>query len=190
MHHKFCSIFFISALSLIVATTAYAQPQKGRFINASFGIGITFPYDDFDISGSGFYAQAEYVMGIKTWFGVRPYAGFIFTSPADSDNPNLADFKVSSKAFMVGGKVRVVAPIPWAAPFIEIGVGASIGTFETFTPLTNIDESGVFIHIPYSLGLALGPKHNVELAVTYYEHPSLEQVNGGVGITLSFPLIN
>lgn len=185
----FRRVILILILGIFFCTKAFAQPQKGRFLNGNIGLGVSFPYENIDIGSTGFYAQAEYVFGIKKWFGFRPYAGFISTSPnQDLTSSNLSQFEVTTRAFLVGGKIRVAAPIPWVAPFIEFGFGASVGSFDTYTPYTNKSEKGLLYHIPYSLGLALGPKHNVEVAFTYYEHPSMEQVSGAAAIGLSFPI--
>ncbi len=179
---------FLAVIFLFLfADCAKAQPNKGESIEVAIGLGLSLPYDDLDISGSGFYAQGEYVFALTSWFGLRPYAGFIITS-ADENDDYVPDYKVTSKAFLLGGKARIAAPIPWVAPYIEIGVGASVGKFETYTPYTNLEKSGLFVHIPITLGLALGPKNNVEVAFTYYVHPAVEQISGAAAIGLSFPL--
>jgi hypothetical protein len=189
MSTTFRAIFTISVFTIFLTNLANAQPRIGKFIDVSVGLGLTAPYDDVDITGSGFYAQAEYVFGISKWFGIRPYAGLIITSPDKNVNQqNQPEYKVTSKAFLIGGKARIVAPIPWVAPYFEIGVGASIGSFETYTPFTNIKKNGIAMHIPFTIGLALGPKHNLDLAFTYYYQPSVEQFSGATAIGFSFPL--
>lgn len=166
-----------------------AQTRKGEFINASIGLGISSPDDESDIFGNGFYAQGEYILNLNTWFGLRPYAGLILTSPDSSDNQeNQSAYEVTSKAFLLGGKIRATAPIPWIAPYFEIGVGASMGSFKTFTPLTNIEENGILFHVPFSIGLALGRKNSFEIEYTYYFQPSVEQACGAVAIGYTFPL--
>ncbi|NMH88866.1 hypothetical protein [Flavivirga algicola] len=44
------------------------------------------------------------------------------------------------------------------------------------------------IHIPFSLGVAVGRNHNIELALAYHAYPSVEQFNGAFAFGLSFPL--
>src|SRR5690606_7662679 len=129
------------------------------------------------------------VFGLTKWFGVRPYAGLVLTS-ADNNNDRQTQsaYKATSKAFLLGGKVRITGPIPWVAPYIEIGLGASIGSFITYTPYTNKEDNGLIMHIPFSIGLALGPKHNFDIAFTYYEHPSVDQFAGAAAFGFSFPL--
>jgi hypothetical protein len=133
--------------------------------------------------------QGEYVLGITTWFSVRPYAGFI-TASTDKDDIRAfpSEYEVTTNAFLLGGKVRVLAPIPWFAPFFEIGLGASLGRFKTITSLANTNKKGLALHIPFNLGVALGPKHNIELAFVYYVNPYEEQVSGGAALGFSIPL--
>jgi hypothetical protein len=190
MSSTFRNFFVIVIFTITLPNLVKAQPRKGKFINASIGLGITGPYDQSDISGSGFYAQGEYVLGLSKWFGIRPYAGLILTSPKKIvDQQNQPEYKVTSKAFLLGGKARILAPIPYVAPYFEIGVGVSMGSFQTYTPLTNnISKNGLIMHIPFSIGLALGRKHSVDFAFTYYYQPSVEQFSGAVALGFTFPL--
>ena len=152
---------------------------------------MSAPYDDIDVTDTGFYLQAEYVLVLSKWIDLRPYAGLILTKSDGIDlNENPTPYKATSKAFLIGGKTRLTAPIPYVAPYFEIGIGASIGAFETFTLYTDIDKSGLVFHIPFSLGLELGRDHNVDLAITYYFQPSVEQFSGAAAIGISIPLRN
>jgi hypothetical protein len=189
MNSNFYKIFPL--FTIFFSCIINAQQKTGEYINASLGYGISAPYDEADISGSGFYAQGEYVFSMSKWFSVRPYAGIIFTSENKSENQqNLLNYKVTSKAFLLGGKARICAPIPYIAPYLETGLGTSIGAFETYTPSTNISKNGLGIHIPFSIGVALGKKHKIDIAFTYYYHPSLKQFSGATAFGLSFPLNN
>ena len=180
-------------LSLIIIlfaiTQVKAQLIKEKSIDASIGFGISAPYDDVDIYGSGFYLQGEYVLTLTKWIDIRPYAGLILTK-ADNNNQNAAEYKSTANAFLIGGKTRITAPIPWVAPYVELGIGASIGSFETVTPFTNINDSGLIMHIPFSIGLELGRKHNFDIAFTYYFHNSVEQFAGAAAFGISIPLNN
>ena len=167
----------------------YAQPNVGKFIDVSAGIGLCAPIDESELDGSGFYAQAEYVWSPLSWFGVRPYAGVIIAS-GKGEEPGTTDLKIKSNAALLGTKVRLVAPIPYVAPFIEAGIGASIGSFETHTEYTNLKKNGVLLHIPVSLGLALGRKHAVEVKFTYYFHDAVDQFSGAAAVGFAFPLDN
>jgi len=181
-------------LLIIVLTSNLIEAQfiKEKSINAQIGYGISVPYNSVDeIADDGFFAQGELVLKAASWFEFRPYAGFILTSSNGKDlNDNPTNEKAESKAFLLGGKIRVRAPIPWVAPYIETGIGASIGKFETFTAFNNIDKSGIIYHIPFSLGLELGRNNNVDLGLTYFFQPSVEQFVGAFAIGLTFPLNN
>nr|WP_313809656.1 hypothetical protein [Allomuricauda sp.] len=163
-----------------------AQPKQGRFIDVSIGLGISAYDGDVDFSGSGFYFQGEYVYAPKKWLGLRPYLGLILTS--GDDNTTFPDSEVATNAVLIGGKARILAPIPWVAPYLEAGIGASIGSFETLTPFTNISRSGLVAHIPVSIGLALGKRHGLDIAFSYYYHPSVDQFAGAAAFGLSFRL--
>lgn len=182
------NFFVIVLFTTCLSNSVKAQPRKGRFIDVSVGLGLSAPYDDIDISGSGFYAQGEYVFGLTKWVGIRPYAGIVITSPDTNNLQYQQDYKVTSKAFLFGGKARICAPIPWVAPYFEIGVGASIGSFETYTPFTDIKENGILMHVPFSLGLALGRKHNIDVAFTYYFTPAAKQFSGAAAFGFTFPI--
>jgi len=184
-------------LSLILIFTLFFSNQanaqtEGRFIKASIGFGSsTSDYEEENpevIDGFGFYTQGEYIIGLTRWFSVRPYAGAIFTSTDDDKVKNPQGYKVETNAFLLGTKVRLCAPIPWVAPFIETGIGASIGSFKTYTNYVNEKKSGVFAHIPIGLGLALGRKNNIEIGVSFYSNLSTKQSFGGFAAGYSFPL--
>lgn len=177
-------------VAVFATTQINAQFIKEKSINASIGYGMSFPYDNVDISSSGFYAQGELVLTVTKWFDLRPYVGFISTKTSSEDLDLYPDYKSLIGAVMIGGKTRVSAPIPWFAPYLEIGIGTSIGSFKTITPFTNIDKNGLALHIPFSIGVALGPKNNVDIAFTYNIHNSVEQVAGAMAVGLSFPIDN
>lgn len=189
MKRQLKKVFLLVFCVVLFPSITKAQPNKGEFINVAVGLGITAPNDNAAQSGTGFYAQGEYVLGLKKWFGIRPYAGVIFTSASKTDDQGKPTmYKVSSNAFMLGGKFRILAPIPYFAPYLETGVGLSIGSFETYTPKTDIKRSGFITHIPFSVGVALGKKHKIDLAFTYYFQPSVEQFSGATAIGYTFPI--
>ena len=175
---------------IMTANLVDAQFIKKKSINAQIGYGLSAPNNSVDeIVDDGFFVQGELVLKVTSWLELRPYAGLILTSSNGKDiNGNPTDEKAESKAFLLGGKARVRAPIPWVAPYIEIGIGTSIGKFETFTAFDNIDKSGIIYHIPFSLGLELGRKNNVDLGFTYYFQPSVEQYAGAFAVGITFPL--
>ncbi|MBL86243.1 MAG: hypothetical protein CMO82_06250 [Winogradskyella sp.] len=180
----------IALLLVIVTYTSYAQSKYEKEINAEIGLGLTSPYESTtDIVSTGFFIQGEYVVKIKSWLELRPYAGFITTSSngKDIDN-NPTNEKVETKAFLLGGKARLRAPIPWVAPYLEVGIGGSIGKFETFTDYTNIEKSGFTYHIPIAFGLELGKNNGVDIGFRYFFLPSAEQFAGAFAVGISFPL--
>lgn len=190
------NFFLITIFTFIFSNSAKAQPRVGNFINVSVGLGSSTSnkiesygnQNELDVDGDGFYAQGEYIFGITRWFGLRPYAGLLITS-TDGGNPQSdPNYKVTTKAFLLGGKARICAPIPWIAPFIETGIGTSIGSFQTFTPSTNYKKNTALLHIPLSFGLALGPKHNIEIAATFYFTPAASQFSGVMAAGFSFPI--
>lgn len=190
------NFFLIIIFTFVFSNPAKAQPRVGNSINVSVGIGVSTSknienygnQNELDVDGDGFYAQGEYIFGITKWFGLRPYAGLLLTS-SDGGNPHgEPNYKVTTKAFLLGGKARLCAPIPYVAPFFEIGIGTSIGSFQTFTPSTNYKKSTALIHVPVNFGLALGRKHNIEIAVSYYITPSANQLSGAMAIGYSFPI--
>ncbi len=176
-------------LMIVASMQVDAQLVKDKSINVAIGLGLSYPTDAIDVSGSGFYVQGEYVNTLKKRIDIRPYAGLILTKKnSDYNDRHGTDFKSSANALLIGGKARIMAPIPWVAPYVEIGIGASFGSFETLTPVTNIDKSGVFLHIPWAIGLKLGPNRTYDISFSYYEHPAVKQSIGAAAIGFSFPL--
>ena len=174
-------------LTLILSVNfIHAQFIKEKSINLQIGYGLTVAdYGLTDSYDDGLFLQGELVLKVLSWVELRPYAGIIYTS--SGGNEPLDDI-VTSKALLLGGKTRVRAPIPWVAPYVEIGMGTSIGKFETLTPFDNIERSGLIYHIPFSLGLELGRRNNFDLGFTYFFQPTVEQYAGAVAIGLTFPL--
>ncbi|MEM6515826.1 MAG: hypothetical protein AAF688_06550 [Bacteroidota bacterium] len=177
-------------LFLLFAQMGFTQPEKGQFISANIGFAVNIPYEEYDeTEGIGFYLHGEYAYNLTNWFGIRPYAGLIFVNSENEERfPGEPEYFVRSNGFNFGLKARIYAPIPWIAPFLESGVGASIGTFETFTPNTNLSANGISLHIPFTIGLAIGRDHGTELAFSYYFNGEARQIFGGFGFGLTFPL--
>ncbi|AOC94001.1 hypothetical protein BB050_00862 [Flavobacterium anhuiense] len=188
--------YIILLFAILLSSITQAQ-TTGNFIKASIGYGSSSSYyiedygsqDEVDVMGGGLYLQGEYIIGLKSWFSVRPYAGAIFESVDKNQNiQNQPQYKVTTNAFLMGGKVRFCAPIPWVAPFIEGGIGTSMGKFETFTPNVNFNKSTVLLHIPFSIGLAVGRHNNFEIGISGYFHPAAKQSTGVFAIGYNFPL--
>jgi len=107
--------------TIITFTQVKAQLIKEKSIDASIGYGISAPFDDVDITGSGFYLQGEYVLTLAKWIDIRPYAGIILTK-ADDNEQNASEYKSTANAFLIGGKTRITISIPWVAPYLEFGI--------------------------------------------------------------------
>lgn len=188
--------YIILLFAILLSSITQAQ-TTGNFIKASIGYGSSSSYyiedygsqDEVDVMGGGLYLQGEYIIGLKSWFSVRPYAGAIFESVDKNQNiQNQPQYKVTTNAFLMGGKVRFCAPIPWVAPFIEGGIGTSMGKFETFTPNVDFNKSTILLHIPFSIGLAVGRYNNFEIGISGYFHPAAKQSTGVFAIGYNFPL--
>jgi len=175
---------------MLTSSLAEAQFIKEKSINAQIGLGLSAPNNSADeIVDDGLFVQGDLVLKVASWVEIRPYAAFIWTTSNGKDlNGNTTDEKAESKAFLLGGKARVRAPIPWVAPYLEIGIGTSMGKFETFTAFDNIDKSGIIYHIPFSFGLELGRNNNVDLGFAYFFQPSVEQYAGAFAVGITFPL--
>lgn len=179
----------LAGLLVLASHRVQAQFIEEKALDVSIGLGISAPNDEYDILGDGFYAQAELVLIHSAWFDLRPYAGVVFTKTAGEYKEKEAlGYKSTANAFMFGGKTRLTAPIPWVAPYVEIGVGGSIGSFETVTPYTDIQDSGLFLHIPFSFGLELGRGHIINIEFTYYFHESVQQFSGAAALGVTIPL--
>lgn len=179
----------LTLILIFLGSVGVQAQNKEKAIDVSIGFGLSAPYEEVDYYGRGFYAQGEYVLSLNKWIDLRPYAGVVLTRMNERDpliNPE--NHTSTANAFLFGGKTRLTAPIPWVAPYLEVGVGGSAGSFETVTLYTDIKDSGLFVHIPFSLGIELGPSHNVNLEFTYYYHNSVEQFAGAAAVGLSFPV--
>lgn len=181
-------------LLVLILTSNYVDAQfiKEKSLNIQIGYGVTVPYNSIgEIADAGFFAQGELVLKAASWIEFRPYVGFISTNSNGKDlNDNPTIEKAESRGLLLGGKARVRAPIPWVAPYIEIGIGTSIGKFETFTAFDDISKNGIIYHIPLSFGLELGRNNNVDLGFAYYFQPSVKQAAGAFALGITFPLPN
>lgn len=182
----------VLTIFLVILASARVQGQfieeKAQYV--SLGLGMSAPYEQIDVfQNPGVYAQGEYVLNPANWIDFRPYAGLILTKFKEVDPDEVEErYRSSANALLLGAKARITAPVPFVAPYFEIGVGASLGSFETFTPTTSIEKSGMFLHIPVSLGLKLESFTNLDVKLTYYYHNNLEQFIGAAAIGLSFPV--
>ena len=158
-------------------------------VELSIGFGMSVPYDEVGYFGLGLHAQGEYVLDVNEWVDLRQYAGYILAEMnGDLSGTYDPGDKATANAVLFGGKARFRIPMDWVAPYAEVGIGGSIGSFETVTANTNIEERGVFAHIPFSLGMELGPRHNWNVEVTSYFHTGVKQFTGAMSIGFTFPI--
>jgi hypothetical protein len=173
--------------------TALAQPwedaQPQHFISAQLGLGVSTPLEDVDGSGVGGYGQVEYIYRYVEWATPRAYVGALITGSNSDCGANVAPCEVSANIAFLGVKLRLLAPIPYVAPFVELGVGGSVGALRTRVDGW-VDESkdGVTYHIPVGLGLALGSEHEYELSFQYLVHPRERNLGGAFAFGLTFAL--
>lgn len=174
---------------ILASTPVKAQSYMEEVIDVSLGYGISVPYDELGYHGFGIFAQGEYLFQVNEWIDLRPYAGYIL---AEMDGDLSGSFdpgdKSTANAVLFGGKARLRIPVHWVAPFVELGIGGSIGSFETVTVNTNVNERGVFAHIPFSIGVELGPRHNMNVKLTSYFHTGVEQFVGAAAIGIRIPI--
>ena len=118
----------------LTSNLSQAQIFEKKAMSVQVGYGLSTPsYSDKEIVNDGFFLQGEYVLIISSWVEIRPYAGLIVTSSNGKDlNGNPTDEKAETKAFIIGGKARLILPIPYVAPYVEFGLGSSIGAYECF----------------------------------------------------------
>lgn len=182
---------FVCALLLVLSLqSSNAQFVKEKSIGALIGFVASIPFNSAeDPSSTGFFTQGELILKLASWAELRPYVGVVVTDSQGYDlDGNLSNEKAETKALMLGGKARLRAPIPWFAPYIELGVGNSIGKFDTFTAFTDIEKDGIIPHIPISFGVELGKRNNVDLGLAFYSQPTVEQMVGVFAFGLAFPI--
>lgn len=183
----------VVVLVLSSAARAGAQPLQPReplrLLQVLGGVGVTFAEDQDRYSGQGLggYLGAELVFRPGSFFQPRLYAGALATFP-DADSCRAAPCDVESKIFFLGAKVRLMAPIPYVGPFVDVGLGASLGYLRTLDLDHDERVRGAAFHIPFALGLAIGKRHELDLSFSYLVHPAQDQVAGAFAFGLGFPL--
>jgi hypothetical protein len=159
---------------------------------ASIGFGISASTrSDVNVIGSGFYASGEFVLVPNLWVSPRVYGGLLLTSTESSRCSGVTPCNVEAKIGFLGAKGRLTIPIPYVAPFFEVGIGVSAGTITTeVDSIVSKDFTGLTYHIPFALGLSLGEMHHyiVDLAFSYLFHPALSQFDGALAVSMAFPL--
>jgi hypothetical protein len=185
--------FAAAALLVMAAFPAAAAEESPRAVSVSAGLGFAFPTDQnghgVPGNGAGAYAEGEYVFRLAHWFTPRAYAGFVYAPPESNCGTNVAPCDVSARIVFAGGKARLMAPIPYVGPFFELGVGLSAGHLSTQSgTVVAHDSTGVFVDVPFALGIAFGDRHQYAFKFDYLFHPEQQQFTGAAALGLSFDL--
>lgn len=161
------------------------------------GLGLTFTSDSSrdrsgdgaqDGRGEGGFAEVEYVFRPGSVFSPRLYGGLLVTFPQHDSCHIQPACDVEAQIGFMGAKLRVMAPIPWFGPYIELGLGLSAGEMRTLDGPIDETSSGVVPHIPVALGIALGRRNQYDFAFSYLFHPGPRQVGGAVAFGFGFPI--
>jgi hypothetical protein len=157
------------------------------------GFAYSYPNDrESDVVGNGFHAKLEYVYGVTSYFAWKPYAGLFMTWQDVDDREQYCKrtfpCEATSQIVQLGSKLRLAAPIPWLAPFIELGVGLSLGVSRIELGDDERFTSGLGFNLPFALGVALGPEHSVEITIVFYQHYRAEQFLAAFMLGFRIPL--
>lgn len=188
LHRPTVAIFSTLGLGLllVLAPTQLTAQWIGDY-QASGGLGVSFSPDR-DGGGIGGSLLLERNVGSAAWGGGRVYAGgFLSSATSDLCSTAVEPCSVSSQIAVVGAKVKLLVPIPYVGPFIEVGAGLSIGSLENrIGAAFDQVHSGVMVHIPIGLGLAFGSRHQHDLSIDYFAHPGRNHVTGSFSIGVGF----
>lgn len=186
------------AVLAITAAVAVGVPhdvsaQLRRDGQAVAALGFAFPGEPHDAYGVG--AGMSYDRGIwgPDWAQVRVYGGGFFSrTRAESCARSVEPCTVSSNIGVAGAKLRLLAPIPYVAPYFEFGMGTSLGSVTTRVgaygayPLLDESHSGVLFHVPLAWGFAFGRNYRHKVSLEYFVHPGRKHVTGvlalGIGL--------
>jgi hypothetical protein len=163
-----------------LAHPALAQPGLGKapqWLQVAGGLGGSFTLvDGANGTGSGGYVAVELLSPTYEWATGSLYSGVLLTRPEGDCGPGVFPCDLSAGIFFLGAKGRLVAPIPWVAPFFELGVGISIGRTTTLNgAVVEAEAKGFIPHWLWGLGLALGPHNEFSLSLQYLEHTRGQQ---------------
>jgi len=183
----------VMALLAGAAHAAAADDESSRAVGVAAGLGFAFPerQNGQDVSGrgTGAFAEAEYIFRPAHWFTPRLYAGVLLAAPDSNCGAGVVPCDVSAKIFFAGAKFRLMAPIPYVGPFIELGFGASAGHISTRSgQKVDVTGDGIMYHVPVALGLALGGRHQFEIAFQYLFHPEQKEFCGAAALGLTLEL--
>jgi hypothetical protein len=182
-------------LATVVAAvlTTFGAPalaEEGPFLGISAGVGLsTVNSSGVAGGGTGAYGRADYLFWRDSWFTPALYTGLLLTRSDRDCGAGVVPCDVSSQLLFAGGRVRFMAPIPYVGPFVELGIGASLGHISTQSgAAADVRWTGATYHIPWAVGVAFGERHEWEIAFEYMVHPEQNQTNGAVAVGFGFRL--
>jgi hypothetical protein len=181
-------------LAFTLAPAFASAQQAGPAFEPSLGFASSLPNNyDRDLAGHGFHAKLEYVHSITSYFAWKPYAGLFMTWQDEGDLERYCArlaprCEATSQIVQLGSKLRLAVPIPWLAPFIELGLGLSAGVSRTETPEERRFTSGLAFNLPFAFGVALGPQHSVEISAAMYQVYRADQFLGAFMLGFHIPL--
>lgn len=183
------SFFALSALSaLLGSATARAEPRPD-LLELGAGVGYTLANDSRRVeesgSGMGLWLGGTYRRPLTRWFVPSVYAEAVATS---RDKDGCGGCLAETRALFVGTQARLILPVPYFSPFLELGVGVGAGRFETLTREIDRKLTSVAFHIPLTLGVMLGRQSDVSVGLRYLVVPRAEQIAGALAVSLTFPI--
>jgi hypothetical protein len=184
---RVCCVVLLAALT---APFRSAAAEPGPFLEIFAGMGLSSSdWSGAPGGGTGVYARVEYLPWRDSWFTPKVYSGMLFTRPDGDCGLGVTPCDVSSRIGFLGGAARLMAPVPYFGPFVELGVGASVGQMATRSgPAADLRWSGVTYHVPWAVGVAFGSRHEYEVALQYLVHPDQHQTSGAVALGFGFQL--
>lgn len=168
------------------------EEKRPLFIVASAGLGLSDSSENRSVRGSGLWLGAEVGIDRLSWFSPRAYVNFVTTNTnrercGEGELTWPTDCESKSRLLSLGLKARITAPIPYVAPYLELGLGTSAGAMTTRTPLATDKLLGVTYHVPLTVGISLGEFRTVDFEFAYFFLPSNYAVVGAAPVKFGFP---
>ncbi len=135
----------------------------------------------------GIYLAGEYWAQPYSWLNLRGYVGFMSTSTQQKYCQLAGGCNVSEDIGFLGGKLRLVVPIPYVAPFLEVGLGVTFGTMHATDVGVDQTTNGIISDVPFGFGLSCGPKHEVDVGFFFLPHPGTGAFAGAIDVGVSIP---
>lgn len=181
------AFILVSASAQAVA----AQPNLGTSIQGRASVSNAYSGQHEEPLGAGYTLQADFIIAPYEWFNVRAYLGMIKVGRRANDEyceQQGIHCHVTAHGAIGGLMARLTVPIPWISPFIGAGLGSTFGRYSHRTPNDYTRRNGMFMHVPLTLGLALGPHSEVDLGATVLRHPGSRGDIVSVYLALTLPL--